>query len=30
MSVMIKTDEERARLDRIFAEVEAELRGETP
>ena len=27
---MIKTDEERARLDRIFAEVEAELRGEKP
>lgn len=30
MSAMIKTDEERARLDRIFAEVEAELYGETP
>ena len=30
MSAMIKTDEERARLDRIFAEVEAELRGEKP
>ena len=28
MSAMIKTDEERARLDRIFAEVEAAERGE--
>lgn len=26
----IKSDEERARLDSIFAEVEAELRGEKP
>lgn len=26
----IKSDDERARLDRIFAEVEAELRGEKP
>ena len=30
MAANIKTDEERARLDRIFAEVEAELYGETP
>lgn len=30
MAAKIKTDEERARLDRIFAEVEAELYGETP
>lgn len=28
MSTMIKTDEERARLDRIFAEVESAERGE--
>ena len=30
MAAKIKTDEERARLDRIFADVEAELYGETP